>query len=397
MRGHGQAATVREGRAATKDAPSQAAAPPPPEQVPQHGVLRLRRLLPQAGALLAKRHRLEQGGHLRGRQRARHVAQQLVVQPAGGGGQRARRHSSGAHVRRREGCTPEPLEGAMDGTQCGCTLQAAMAEPAPGVSSRAGRPRMAKRQTKAPQQAHHRRCLRCPTRDRAYISAASACKVWRRAICAVGGVGSSACRPQASAAPATACHTRCLVACLTSVCMLLSGAAAAACCAARGRGLLHPSLGSRSCPGRCLPPPPPPLRAGLSCCWSITALSGRPSGMMKGPRRALAGWEASWPLAIAAPQARGRVDSLLEGAGVVWNAAWPGRGSQRACRLAHAPCGAPGSLQARDRAAQHSRGSARLADRRGTCDRHSGQRADGLGGSEALRGGLTPAGIGGSV
>ena len=57
-----------------------------PEQVPEHGMLRLRRLLPQRDALLAKGHRLEEGGHFRGGQRARHVAQQLVIQPAVSGG-----------------------------------------------------------------------------------------------------------------------------------------------------------------------------------------------------------------------------------------------------------------------------------------------------------------------
>jgi hypothetical protein len=44
------------------------------EQVPQHSMLWLRRALPQARALLAKRHRLEQRRHVGGRQHARHIA-----------------------------------------------------------------------------------------------------------------------------------------------------------------------------------------------------------------------------------------------------------------------------------------------------------------------------------
>lgn len=87
----------------------------PPEQVPEHGMLRLRRLLPQRDALLAKGHRLEEGGHFRGGQRARHVPQQLVVQPAvsraqhGGDGEAAQ--CNGQQVGIAEGRQQQDLKG----------------------------------------------------------------------------------------------------------------------------------------------------------------------------------------------------------------------------------------------------------------------------------------------
>lgn len=85
-----------------------------------------------------------------------------------------------------------------------------------------------------------RTCLRAPTRDKAYISAASA-----------------------------------------SVAASLVAAAAAA-VAARGSGLVQPSLGSRARPERCLGGAPP--RGGRSADCSRAIVSGRPSGIMNGPR-----------------------------------------------------------------------------------------------------------------